>query len=55
MKLTATEVKKLQKILPHITGACMCSPNSKTCTYWKNVDKSEDWQTKAIIQEIKKL
>ena len=55
MKLTATQIKTLNKVLPHITGACMCSPSSKTCIYWKNVDKKEDWQTAEIIKEIKKL
>lgn len=55
MKLTATQIKTLNKVLPHITGACMCSPSSKTCVYWKNVDKKEDWQTAEIIKEIKKL
>ena len=56
MKLTKTEEKKLLTIMKHITGECMCSPNSSTCFYWKNIDKGgADWQAKAIIKEIKKL
>lgn len=56
MKLTKTQENKLLAKVKHLTGECMCSPNSKTCPYWNKVDKGgEDWQAKAIIQEIKKL
>lgn len=56
MKLNATQKRKLTAKIRHITGECGCSPNSKTCSYWKNVDKGgEDWQAKLIIKEIEKL
>lgn len=56
MKLTAQQKKKLTSKINHITGECCCSPNSKTCLYWKNVDKGgDDWQAKLIIKEIEKL
>lgn len=56
MKLTKKQENELAKKLPHITGECLCSPSSKTCEYWKNVDKGgDDWQTKAIIKAIKDL
>lgn len=56
MKLTKAQETKLAKLIVHITGECMCSPSSKTCLYWKNVDKGDDdWQTKAIIKAIKEL
>lgn len=56
MKITKTQEKKLAQKLAHITGECMCSPNSKTCVYWKNVDKGgDDWQVKEIIKIIKEI
>ena len=56
MKLTAQQKKKLTSKVNHITGECECRPNSKTCLYWKNVDKGgEDWQAKEIIKLIEKL
>lgn len=55
MKLTATQEKKLTAKLIHITGECNCSPNSKTCLYWKLVDKGGVEVAKEIIKEIKKL
>ena len=56
MKLTQTQKKNLTKAISHITGECMCSPNSKTCAYWANVDKGgEGWQAKLIVKEIEKL
>ena len=55
MKLTKKQEGDLAKKIVHITGECMCSPTSKTCIYWKKVDEELGWQTKAIIQEIKKL
>ena len=55
MKLTKTQISELNKKLPHITGECMCKPNSKTCIYWKKVDTGERWQTDEIIKLIKAL
>lgn len=55
MKLTKAQKEKLIKKVRHITGECMCSPNSK-CIYWSKVDKGEaDWQAKEIIKEVEKL
>ena len=56
MKLDSKQKKQLSKTLPHITGECMCPASSKTCVYWKNVEKGVgEWQTKLIIKEIEKL
>lgn len=56
MKLTATQKKKLTSVIRHVTGGCGCSPNSKTCIYWKLVDKGgDDWQAKEIIKVIEHL
>lgn len=56
MKLTAKQKRTLASKVKHITGECSCSCNSKTCLYWKNVDKGgEDWQAKEIIKAIEKL
>lgn len=56
MKLTVEQKKKLTTAVRHITGECGCSCNSKTCLYWKNVDKGgEGWQAKLILKEIEKL
>ena len=56
MRLSKTDEKKLAARIKHITGECDCSPNSKTCAYWANVDKGgATWQTNLIIKEIKKL
>lgn len=56
MKITATQSKKLTAKIRHIVGECGCPASSKTCAYWKNVDKGEDdWQAKLIIKEIKNL
>lgn len=56
MKLTKAQKMKLTKTISHITGECSCSPNSKTCIYWKLVDKGgDDWQAKEIIKVIEKL
>lgn len=56
MKLTAQQKRTLTSKVKHITGECSCPPNSKTCIYWKMVDKGgDDWQTKEIIKLIEKL
>ena len=56
MKLTAKQKKTLTSKVKHITGECSCSPNSKTCIYWKLVYKGgDDWQAKEIIKVIEKL
>lgn len=56
MKLTATQKKKLMSRVRHITGECGCSANSRTCAYWKYVDKGgDDWQAKEIIKEVEKI
>lgn len=55
MKLTKTTENKLAKEISHITGECMCKASSNTCTYWKNVDGENGWQTKAIIKLIKQI
>lgn len=56
MKLTKAQENKLITKIKHIVGECGCSSNSKTCAYWKLVDKGgADWQVKEIIKEIKKL
>lgn len=56
MKLTRAQENKLATKIRHITGECGCSASSKTCLYWKNVDKGgEDWQAKEIIKAIKAL
>lgn len=56
MKLNAQQKKKLTGKIKHITGECCCSSNSKSCLYWKYVDKGdENWQAKLIIKEIEKL
>lgn len=56
MKLTKAQEKKLASKVKHITGECSCSPNSKTCIYWKMVDKGgDDWQAKEIIKALEKL
>ena len=56
MKLTAKQKRTLTSKVKHITGECSCSPNSKTCIYWKLVDKGgDDWQTKEIIKVLEKL
>lgn len=56
MKLTAKQKRTLTSKVKHITGECSCSCNSKTCLYWKNVDRGgEDWQAKEIIKTIEKL
>lgn len=56
MKLTKAQEKKLVKIVSHITGECNCPATSRTCAYWKNVDRGgADWQAELIVKEIKKL
>lgn len=59
MKLTAAQKKKLTTAIKHITGECGCSASSKTCAYWRNVDRrdkgGDDWQAKLILKEIEKL
>lgn len=56
MKLNATQKKKLTSVIRHVTGECGCSPNSRTCLYWKNIDKGgDDWQVKEIIKVLEKL
>lgn len=56
MKLTAKQKRTLTSKVKHITGECSCSCNSKTCIYWKLVDKGgDDWQAKEIIKVIEKL
>lgn len=56
MKITKAQEKKLKTKVKHITGECNCPATSKTCAYWKNVDKGgEDWQADLIIKEIKLL
>lgn len=53
--MTKRDENKLRSQIRHITGECMCSPNSKTCVYWKNVDSNKkEWQTDEIIKLIKK-
>ena len=56
MKISKAQEKILTSVLKHITGECGCSANSKTCIYWKLVDKGGDnWQANEIIKVIKKL
>lgn len=56
MKLLKKDEQALKKKITHITGECGCSSNSKTCPYWKYVDKGgENWQADLIIKEIKSL
>lgn len=56
MKLTKMQENKLAKKIVHITGECNCLPSSRTCAYWKNVDKADyNWQTHLIIKEVKNL
>ncbi len=56
MKITKAQEKQILKKLPHITGECMCPASSKTCIYWKNVDKGvENWQAKELVKLIKEL
>lgn len=56
MKVNQKEIDKLARKIIHLTGECGCSSNSKTCAYWKNVDKADyNWQTNLIIKEVKKL
>lgn len=56
MKLNATQKKKLTSVIRHVTGECGCSSNSRTCLYWKNIDKGgDDWQAKEIIKALEKL
>lgn len=59
MKLTSAQKKKLTAVIRHITGVCDCPASSKTCAYWKNIDRRDkggtDWQAKLIIKEIEKL
>lgn len=56
MKLTKAKQTELAKKFKHIVGTCNCPADSKTCTYWRNVDKCDyDWQVDLIIKEIKKL
>lgn len=56
MKLTVAQKKRLTSKIKHIVGECGCSPNSKTCLYWKNVDRGGDeWQAKLILKEIERL
>ena len=56
MKITKAQEKKLAQAVRHITGECLCSPSSKTCIYWKQVDKGgADWQAQEIIKLIKAL
>lgn len=56
MKITKAQEKKLAQKVRHITGECLCSPSSKTCIYWKKVDKGGvDWQAQEIIKLIKEL
>lgn len=56
MKLTKTQEAKLSRAVRHITGECGCLPSSKTCAYWKNVDKADtDWQAKLVVKEVKNL
>lgn len=59
MKLNSTQKKKLTSVIRHVTGECGCSPNSKTCLYWKNIDRrdkgGDDWQAKEIIKALEKL
>lgn len=56
MKLSKTKQNELAKKLRHIVGTCDCPATSKTCTYWKNTDRSNrDWQVDLIMKEISKL
>lgn len=56
MKLTKAQEKTLTSKIKHITGECGCLPSSKTCLYWKYVDKGgDDWQAKEIIKLVKSL
>lgn len=56
MKLTKKQENELAKRLVHITGECGCPASSRTCTYWKNVDKCDyNWQTNEIMKLIKNL
>lgn len=56
MKVNQTELNKLAKKITHITGECGCPASSKTCVYWKTVDKADyNWQTDLIIKEVKSL
>lgn len=59
MKLTKAKQTELVKKFKHIVGTCNCPATSKTCLYWRNVDRrdkgEEDWQVDLIMKEIKKL
>lgn len=56
MKLTATQKKKLISRAKHYTGECSCSPLSKSCPYWKLIDKKgEDDLAKGLVKELEKL
>lgn len=56
MKLTATQKKKLISRAKHYTGECGCSPLSKSCPYWKLIDKKgEDDLAKGLVKELEKL
>lgn len=52
--MNKTQEKALRTTIEHITGECGCAPSSKSCIYWKQVDKGGDkWQTDLIMKEIK--
>lgn len=54
--MNKTQEKALASKIKHIVGECGCPASSKTCAYWLHVDKGgDDWQTKMIIKEVKKL
>lgn len=55
MKLTTAQKKKLIGKLIHLTGECNCPPSSKTCLYWKYVDKGGEEVAREIVREIEKL
>lgn len=59
MKLTSAQKKKLESKIKHIVGTCQCPATSRTCIYWKNIDRrdkgGDDWQAKEIIKEVEKL
>lgn len=59
MKLTRAQEKKLESKIKHIVGTCQCPATSKTCAYWRNIDRRDkggaEWQTDLIIKEVKKL
>lgn len=55
--MTAANLRKFEAELKHILGECSCKPTSKTCQYFKIIDKSNPAKAQhlAIVKLLIKL